>query len=53
MQVFIPPTWPLGHVGGRLLHCYYDMYRLQLQFHVPLMTGVTDTQKHVEHICSK
>ena len=34
-----------GHVGGRLLLRYYDLYqRLQLQFYVLLMTGVMDTR---------
>ena len=54
MQVFIyckmslynlPPTWPLGHVGGRLLLRYNDLYqRLQLQFYVFLMLGAMDTR---------
>ena len=31
-------SWPIGHVGGRLLLRYYDLYqRLQLQFYVLLM----------------
>ena len=35
----------LGHVGGRLLHRYYDLYqRLQLQFYVLLMMGAMDTR---------
>ena len=39
----LPPTWPLGHVGGRLLLRYYDLYqRLQLQFYVLLMMGAMD-----------
>jgi hypothetical protein len=34
-----------GHIGGRLLHRYYDLYqRLQLQFCVLLMMGATDTR---------
>jgi len=34
-----------GHVGGRLLFRYYDLYqRLQLQFYVFLMMGAMDTQ---------
>jgi len=34
-----------GHVGGRLLHRYYDLYqRLQLQFYVLLMMGAMDTR---------
>jgi hypothetical protein len=34
-----------GHVGGRLLPRYYDLYlRLQLQFYVSLMMGAMDTQ---------
>ena len=42
----LPPTWPLGHVGGRLLLCcYYDLYqRRQLQFYVLLMMGAMDTR---------
>jgi len=53
----IPPTWPIGHVGGRLLLRYYDWprwkkvllryyelyHRLQLQFYVLLMMGAMDT----------
>ena len=32
-----------GHVGGRLLLRYYDLYqRLQLQFYVLLMMGAMD-----------
>ena len=39
------PTWPIGHVGGRLLLIYYDLYqRLQLQFYILLMMGVMDTR---------
>jgi hypothetical protein len=35
-----------GHVGGRLLLSYYDLYeRLQLQFYVLLMMGAMDTRK--------
>jgi len=34
-----------GHVGGRLLLRYYDLYqRLQLQFCVLLMMGAMDTR---------
>ena len=34
-----------GHVGGRLLLRYYDLYqRLQLQFYVLLTMGAMDTQ---------
>ena len=34
-----------GHVGGRLLLRYYDLYqRLQLQFYVLLMMGALDTR---------
>ena len=41
----LPPTWPIGHVGGRLLLRYYDLYqRLQLQFYVLLITGAMDTR---------
>ena len=41
----IPPTWPIGHVGGRLLLRYYDLYqRLQLQFYVLLMMGAMDNR---------
>ena len=33
----------LGHVGGRLLLRYYDLYqKLQLQFYVLLMMGAMD-----------
>jgi len=36
---------PIGHVGGRLLLRYYDLYqRLQLQFYVLLMMGAIDTR---------
>ena len=36
---------PKGHVGGRLLLRYYDLYqRLQLQFYVLLMMGAMDTR---------
>ena len=39
----LPPTWPIGHVGGRLLLRYYDLYqRLHLQFCVLLLMGVMD-----------
>ena len=35
----------LGHVGGRSLHCHYDLYqRLQLQFCVLLIVGAMDTR---------
>ena len=35
----------LGHVGGRLLLRYCDLYqRMQLQFYVLLMMGAKDTQ---------
>ena len=35
----------LGHIRGRVLHCYYDLYRrLQVQFHVLLMMGTMDTR---------
>ena len=35
----------VGHVGGRLLLRYYDLYqRLQLQFYVLLMMGAMDTR---------
>ena len=38
-------THHLGHVGGRLLFRYYDLYqRLQLQFYVLLMMGAIDTR---------
>ena len=41
----LPPAWPIGHVGGRLLLRYYDLYqRLQLQFYVLLMMGAMDTR---------
>jgi len=34
-----------GHVGGRLLLRYYDLYqRLQLQFYVILMMDAMDTR---------
>ena len=34
-----------GHVGGRSLLRYYDLYqRLQLQFYVLLMMGAMDTR---------
>ena len=37
-------TWPIGHVGGRLLLRYYDLHqRLQLQFYVLLMMGAMNT----------
>ena len=36
---------PIGHVGGRLLLRYYDLYqRLQLQFCVLLMMAAMDTR---------
>ena len=35
-----------GHVGGRLLLRYYELYqRLHLQFYVLLMMGAMDTRK--------
>ena len=35
----------IGHVGGRLLLRYYDLYqRLQLQFYVLLMMGAMGTR---------
>ena len=35
----------LGHVGGKLLLSYYDLYqRLQLQFYVLLIVGAMDTR---------
>jgi len=35
----------LGHVGGRLLLRYYDLYqRLQLQFYVLLVMGAMNTR---------
>jgi len=41
----LPTTWPIGHVGGRLLLRYYDLYqRLQLQFYVLLMIDAMDTR---------
>ena len=41
----LPPTWPLGHVGGRLFLRYYDLYqRLQLQFDVLLIMGAMDAR---------
>ena len=34
-----------GHVGGRFLLTYYDLYqRLQLQFYVLLIMGAMDTR---------
>ena len=37
--------WPIGHVGGRLLLRYCDLYqRLQLQLYVLLMMGAMDTR---------
>ena len=44
--LYLPPTWTIGHVGGRLLLCcYYDLYqKLQLQFYVLLMMGAMDTR---------
>ena len=48
MQVFIYGNVayrPIGHVGGRLLHRYYDLYqKMQLQFYVLLMMGAIDTR---------
>ena len=51
MQVIVTVQQPssnvasLGHVGGRLLLRYYDLYqRLQLQFYVLLMMGAMDTR---------
>ena len=42
-RVSIAPI--IGHVGGRLLHCYYDLYqRLQLQFYLLLMMGAIDAR---------
>ena len=36
----------IGHVGGRLLLRYYDLYhRLQLQFYVLLTIGAMDNRK--------
>ena len=44
----------IGHVCGRLLLRYTDLYRkLQLQFYVLLMMGAMDTRKPVEWFCSK
>jgi len=41
----LPPTWPLDHIGGRLLHRYYDLYqKLHLEFYVFLMMGAMDTR---------
>jgi hypothetical protein len=35
----------LGHIGGRFLPRYYDLYqRLQLQFYALLMMGAMDIQ---------
>jgi len=44
--IYLPSSkLALGHVGGRLLLRYYDLYqKLQLQFYVLLMTGVMDTR---------
>jgi hypothetical protein len=40
----LSPTWP-GHVGGRLLLRYFDLYRrLQLQFYVLVMMVAMDTR---------
>ena len=40
-----PPTWPKGHVGGKLLLRYCDPYqRMHLQFDVLLMMGAMDTR---------
>ena len=50
VQVIVSEQQPssnvaLGHVGGRLLLRYYDLYqRLQLQFYVRLMMGAMDTR---------
>jgi hypothetical protein len=39
------PPWPIGHIGGRLLLRYYDLFqRLQLQFYVLLIMGAMDTR---------
>ena len=39
------PPWPIGHVEGRVLLRYYDLYqRLQLQFYVLLMMDAMDTR---------
>jgi len=36
---------PIGHVGGRMLLRYYDLYqRLHLQLYVLLMLGAMDTR---------
>ena len=51
-KVVAQKLWPVpeaavtvGHVGGRLLLRYYDLYqRLQLQFYVLLMMGAMDTR---------
>ena len=41
----LPPTWPIGHIGGRLLIIFYDLYqKLQLRFDVFLMMAATDTR---------
>jgi len=41
----LPATWPIGHVGGRLLLRCYDLYqRLQLQIYVLLIMGTMDTR---------
>jgi len=37
--------YAFGHVGGRLLLRYYDLYqRLHLQFYVLLITGAMNTR---------
>ena len=44
VQVIVP-TWSIGHVGGRSLLRYYNLYqRLQLKFYVLLMMGAMDTR---------
>ena len=43
----LPPAWPLGHTGGRLLPWYMiwpGYQKLQLQFDVLLMMGAIDTR---------
>ena len=41
----LPSTWAVGHVGGRLLLGYYDLYhRLQLELYVHVMMGAMDTR---------
>ena len=40
-----PSSMAKGHVGGRLLLRYYDLYqRLQLQFYTLQMMGAMDTR---------